>query len=139
VKQRVVINNRVHLYRWTLFRCRWFQVVLHNFRSDDPPDLHDHAWWNVSIVLRGVLKETTYKHVPWAVLPAYYSRYLRAGSVRIRSAAELHRLSVVRGPVWTLFITGPERRQWGYDTDAGWIPWQRYPEKHNTLRRKNVK
>jgi hypothetical protein len=139
MKQRVVINDKVHLYRWTLLRCRWFQVVLHNVRSDDPPDLHDHAWWNVSIVLRGVLKETTYKPAPFLQLPAYCSRYLRAPCVRIRSATELHRLSVVRGPVWTLFITGPVQRDWGYDTEAGWVPWQRYPVKHNTLRRKNVK
>lgn len=139
MKERVVINDRVHLYRWTLFRCRWFQIVLHNFRSDDPPDLHDHAWWNVSIVLRGVLKETTLKHAPWLARGAYYSRHLRAPCVRIRSAAELHRLSIVRGPVWTLFITGPECRLWGYDTDAGWVPWTAYRTKHNKVQRKTVK
>ena len=136
MKERVVINSKVHLYRWTLLRCRWFQVVLHNFRSDDPPDLHDHAWWNVSLVLWGKLKETTYKRVPWAVLPAYSSRYLRAGSVRIRSATELHRLSLVSASVWTLFITGPERRLWGYDTESGWVPWTEYRVKHNKNQRK---
>lgn len=140
IRERVVINGRVHLYRWTLLSCRWFQVVIHNFISDDPPDLHDHAWWNVSIVLWGRLKETTYKRVPWAALPAYSSRYLRAGSVRIRSSTQLHRLSLVDGkPAWTLFITGPVQRDWGYDTESGWIPWKRYPVRHNTLRRKNVK
>ena len=137
IKERVLIQDRVHLYRWTLFRCRWFQVVIHNFRTDDPPHLHDHAWWNISIVLWGTLKETTYKRVPWSPLPTYCSRYLRAGSVRIRSAAELHRLSVVQS-AWTLFITGPVRREWGYDTESGWVHWKAYRVKHNTHQHKTV-
>lgn len=133
-RQRVVWDrDRVHLYRWTLFQCRWFQIVIHNFRGDDPPDLHDHAWWNVSIILAGVLKETTLQPTPWGGQPAYSSRLLRTGNVRVRSARELHRLSVVQ-PAWTLFITGPTQREWGYDTRHGWMPWQRYRVKHNAER-----
>lgn len=138
IKERVVIEGRVHLYRWTLLSCRWFQIVLHNFVSDDPPDLHDHAWWNISIVLWGRLTETVYKPVPWAQLPAYYSRNLRAGSVRIRSSTQFHRLSLPSGPAWTLFITGPVSREWGYDTERGWVHWTRYRIKHNSRSRKNV-
>jgi len=124
IKERVVIEGKVHLYRWVLFRCRWFQIVVHNFVRDDPPDLHDHAWWNVSIVLRGLLVETTLAPTPWGG-EAYTSRYLRAGDVVLRKAGALHRLRVVN-TAWTLFITGPGRRQWGYDVDGKWVPWQQY-------------
>lgn len=128
-RERVVIEGRTHLYRWVLFRCRWFQVVVHNFVNDDPPDLHDHAWWNLSIVLAGELRETVLcsaqQYAPGAAKGPYRSRTLRAGDVVFRRAAALHRLAVVR-PAWTLFITGPERRQWGYDTFKGWVHWRAY-------------
>lgn len=123
-RERVVIEGRTHLYRWVLFRCRWFQVVVHNFISDDPPDLHDHAWWNVSIVLAGQLVETTYVFGPEHPL-ALRHRTLRRGDVVLRRAAALHRLAVVR-PAWTLFITGPDSREWGYRTARGWVPWRVY-------------
>lgn len=114
-RERVVIEGKVHLYRWVLFRCRWFQIVVHNFVSDDPPDMHDHAWWNVSIVLRGLLEETT----------ATGQRFLIPGDIVFRRAAAMHRLRVVN-TAWTLFITGPERREWGYDVDGAWVHWKQY-------------
>lgn len=119
-RERVVIEGKVHLYRWVLFRCRWFQVVVHNFVSDDPPDMHDHAWWNVSIVLLGALREATLgPGGQWVY------RELRAGAVVARRACALHRLQVLR-PAWTLFVTGPVRREWGYDVDGKWVPWTQY-------------
>ena len=41
-------------------------------------------------------------------------RILQPGSFTARDAKELHRLEVVEGPVWTLFITGPKERDWGF-------------------------
>lgn len=129
-RERVVIEGRTHLYRWVLFRCRWFQIVVHNFVSDDPPDVHDHAWWNLSIVLAGALEETTLSKTPGWV---HDFRVLRAGDIVFRRAAALHRLRVLR-PAWTLFITGPETRDWGYQTRTGeWIPWRVY----NIKRKRN--
>jgi hypothetical protein len=124
-RERVVVNDRTHLYRWVLFRCSWFQVVIHNFLSDDPPDLHDHAWWNVSFVLAGALVETSLAPTPWGGRDAHSSRVLRPGDIVFRRAGALHRLTVVK-PAWTLFITGPERREWGYEVDGQLVHWTRY-------------
>ena len=39
---------------WVIPRNRWFNIYLHEFvRDDDDRALHDHPWWNISIVLRG--------------------------------------------------------------------------------------
>ena len=45
----------------------------------------------------------------------------RCGSVVFRRASCPHRL-VLRGeqPVWSLFITGPWQRHWGFHFEHGW-------------------
>lgn len=117
-------GGKPHVHRYFLIARKRLQVVLHNFLTNDPPDLHDHAWWNVSIVLRGQLIETYLKPTPWGT-QAYSKRVLRPGRVVFRRATDLHRLEV-RGNVWTLFITGPAVRTAGFDTKWGWRPWDKY-------------
>jgi hypothetical protein len=102
---------------WIIPRNRWFNLYLHNIlRDDDDRALHDHPWWNVSIVLTGVLRE---------VLPSG-SRILQRFAIVARGAKAAHRLEVVHGPVWTLFITGPVVRTWGFHCPKGWVPWRQF-------------
>lgn len=105
-----------YLRRWWLIpRNRFFNVYLHCIRKDDDDRaLHDHPWWNVSILLKGSYCE----HMP------HGSRVLSAGSIRARGAKAAHRLEVVKGPVWTIFITGPRIREWGFHCPQGWRHWQ---------------
>jgi hypothetical protein len=38
---------------WVIPRNKFFNIYLHHFlHSDDDRALHDHPWWNVSILLR---------------------------------------------------------------------------------------
>lgn len=104
-----------HITRYWLIKTKRLQLVLHNWLTSDSPDLHDHAWWNVTIVLRGKFIEHT-EHGPI---------YLRAGDVVFRRPTVLHRLEI-NEPIWTLFLTGPTVREWGFMTRRGWRPWQRY-------------
>lgn len=39
------------------------------------------------------------------------------------SAEDLHRLETSR-PLWTIVLTGPKRRRWGFQTAAGWRYWR---------------
>ena len=41
-----------------------------------------------------------------------------------RTAKFAHRLELVKGPVWTLFITGPRLRSWGFYCPQGWRHWE---------------
>lgn len=108
-------DNPYMLRWWVIPRNAWFNVYLHRItRDDDDRALHDHPYFNVSIILRGAYRE---------VMPNG-SRILRPGRIVFRQAEALHRLQVVEGPVWTLFITGRRVREWGFACPKGWVHWK---------------
>ncbi len=128
---------------------RWIRVLgkvsellpnayLHQFlRSDDDRALHDHPWANVSILLRGSYIEHTI-----SAGGIHHRNELSTGDWRIRLTGRLaHRVELltIAGhvrtqpenreplPCWTLFITGPRYRDWGFHCpDEGWIHWKRF-------------
>jgi len=118
-------GERPYLRRWWLIpRNRFFNVYLHQFlRSDDDRALHDHPWGNLSVLLRGAYTEHTI-----AAGGVHQREVLAAGAVRVRpSGLFAHRIELHDGPCWTLFITGPRYREWGFHCpDAGWIHWRRF-------------
>lgn len=106
-----------YLLRWHLLpRNRFLNVYLHQFRrSDDDRALHDHPWINASLVLDGVYVEHTQGRVRWRI----------AGDLACRRARTAHRIALPDGrPVWTLFVTGPRVREWGFLCPQGWRPWR---------------
>ena len=115
--------DRPYLLRWWLIpRNPVFNVYLHLFmRSDDDRALHDHPWANASILLRGRYTEHTI-----AAGGVHQHRVLAAGAVKVRpSGRAAHRIELTDGPCWTLFITGPRYRQWGFHCERGWVHWKR--------------
>lgn len=129
-----IIGGRENPYMlrwWILPRNRWFNVYLHKIlRDDDDRALHDHPWWNVSILLRGAYREVmpdlrrrVTPHLRITDLPVI-SKIRRAGSVVFRRATAAHRLEVVDGPVWSLFITGPRIREWYFHCKQGPVLWR---------------
>jgi hypothetical protein len=118
------IGGREHPYllRWYVIpRNRYFNVYLHNFlRSDDDRALHDHPWPSVSLVLDGSFLEHE------ILAGGIRVRKLRkAGDVVFRSARLAHRIEVIDAtPAWTLFITGPVLRKWGFHCPNGWVSYQ---------------
>lgn len=114
--KKVVIRDD-YMTRWHLIpRNKYCNIYLHRFHSSDDAILHDHPWWSVSFLLKGCLWEELRaksgrcfdRRIPW-LWPVY------------RRAKMLHRLDVYDSPVWTLFITGPVSRRWGFSTPAGWV------------------
>ncbi len=123
-----------YLRRWWLIpRNRFFNVYLHQFlRSDDDRALHDHPWANASILLRGGYLE----HLP-GVDGRDELRLLLAPAVRVRWSGRLsHRIELLVDAVvdgipqerscWTLFITGPRYREWGFCCPQAWIHWKKF-------------
>jgi hypothetical protein len=140
---------------WVIPRNRWCNVYLHQIlRSDDDRALHDHPWPNVSIVVKGRYEEIT--------IESGYGRWLRAEleslgkdpktswgwstvtkvrkalSVVFRRATTPHRLVVRPGEsAWTLFITGPRVRDWGFHFPQAWVPFRKAVDPSNPgLRRR---
>jgi hypothetical protein len=114
-----------YLNRWWLIpRNRFFNVYLHQFlRSDDDRALHDHPWANCSVLLRGCYVEHTID------AGGINRRTFRiAGDVVIRRSGRMaHRVELVDSPCWTVFITGPRYREWGFHCpEQGWVHWQRF-------------
>lgn len=120
-----------YMLRWYLIpRNRWFNVYLHKIlRDDDDRALHDHVAANISIVLRGSydeiapdVKAAATPHMRIADMPLVTKRR-RVGSVVFRRASDAHRLEVVSGPVWTLWIKGPNVRDWFFHCKQGPVLW----------------
>ena len=112
-----------YMRRWYVIpRNRWFNIYLHNIvRSDDNRALHDHPWWNLSILLKGSYREVTPD-----------GTFVRgAGSMVFRRATAAHRLEV-DGPTWSLFITGRKVREWGFYCPQGWKIWTSFVDMTNT-------
>jgi hypothetical protein len=112
------IIRKNYLARWHLIkRNKYLNIYLHKFTGSDDVILHDHPWWSVSFSLKGELNEHTFNKT--RIIP----RFLPI----LRSAKTAHRLELIQGPAWTLFITGPKIRKWGfYHPTIGWMPWDKY-------------
>ena len=118
-----------YLKRWYIMpRNPLFNIYLHQFlRDDDDRALHDHPWASISFVLRGKYMEFQ---------PEMHIR--RVGNIIFRRATHAHRIALFKRaeyrmdekhvmhhlPAWTLFITGPKVREWGFHCPQGWRPWQ---------------
>lgn len=127
--------DRPYLHRWWVIpRNRFFNIYLHRFlRSDDDRALHDHPWVNLSVLLSGQYLEhrrngEVLMRKPW--------RPWAPWRLTFRFPTSAHRIELLRyygavsgskeAPVWTLFITGPKVREWGFWCPRGWVPWQRF-------------
>jgi hypothetical protein len=119
-----------YLYRWYLIpRNKFLNIYLHKFlRSDDDRALHDHPWVNASFLLRGEYTEHTIK-----AGGIHFRELLSEGDFRIRWSGKMaHRVEVSK-PCWTLFITGPAYREWGFHCpDQGWVSFKNFTDSTNT-------
>jgi hypothetical protein len=120
-----IIGDPPYLRRWYVIpRNRFFNIYLHNIiKSDDDRALHDHPWRSVSIMLKGELTE--FYHDRKGILR---SRHLTAPNIVHRSPTFAHRLNLPGycPGAWTLFITGPVRRAWGFLCPQGWRHWKEF-------------
>lgn len=126
-----------YLRRWFVIpRNRLFNIYLHQFiRSDDDRALHDHPWWNVSLLLDGSYVEHTIDAGGVHIRKRY-----NAGDLKFRRAKSAHRVEldmVSDGTcsnqlaTWSLFITGPRVRDWGFHCPSRWVPWQEFTKPEN--------
>lgn len=114
-----------YMHRWYVIpRNRWFNIYLHKImHDDDDRALHDHPWFSVSFLLKGRLREIYRSQHPYLDIVQNLVRYPRRFVPVFRPARFAHRLEVVE-PAWTLFITGPKIRTWGFWCPERWVPWR---------------
>lgn len=125
-----------YLRRWWIIpRNKWFNVYLHQMLHDDEDRaLHDHPYWNVSVVLKGGYLERirTTGRDKFGTYHGERFRFRMPGHVILRSPTLSHRLQLVHvKESWSLFITGPRVREWGFHCPKGWIPWTQFVDPAN--------
>ena len=126
-----------YLIRWYIFpRNHWWNLYLHKFmRDDDDRALHDHPWWFWSFMLRGEYTEYLGEDVSNTGMNGFPIHVRRkAGSLVFRRAEHRHRVSLPKNPdgtpqpCWTLVLTGPKSRLWGFWCPQGFVPWYDFVE-----------
>lgn len=134
VPDRLTGDDYLHRYYLFLKDRKWFpfNITLHKILKSDEPVYHDHPWPYMTIILKGGY---------WEWVPQFtdgkksgeYATWRGPGSVIRRKARELHYLEIDEtvGPATTLFIMGPQQREWGFIVDeprkaTKWIQWQEY-------------
>lgn len=126
-----------YLRRWYLLpRNPLLNIYLHHFlRDDDPRALHDHPWPNLSLLLRGCYWEVCFAQSPGRgmVLPALIERFRVPFRPVLRRPRTAHRIRLMRNernqpiPCWSLFLTGPRLREWGFWCPLGrWVHWRSF-------------
>lgn len=102
----------------------WCSGYLHKFyREDFDEETHCHPWaWAFSIILKGGYDEER------LVKDKIVKRTLRPFSINILTDKSFHRVTKLNGDdVWTLFITGHKKQDWGfYNLQEGYIPHQEF-------------
>lgn len=133
-RKRIVLDrqdDQPYLERYYLFlkdRKHFpFNVFLHKFLKGDPADPHDHPWPYATLILSGGY----YEWVPEFNADGTKSgeiRYWRGpGHFRICKPTSYHRIELKEGvTAWTLFMPGPQKREWGFLVDNKWTPHQNY-------------
>lgn len=111
-----------YVRRWLLWLGA-FSVRIHHFvASDDPRALHDHPWWYLTVILKGGYTDVTDSG----------GVHLRAPAVAFRHASHRHTVQIDPGGVWTLLITGPQLRYWGFWVKGRFKKANKYFAEHGT-------
>jgi hypothetical protein len=133
-RKRIVmdrINDQPYLERYYLFlkdRKRFpFNVFLHKFLKSDPDDVHDHPWPYATLILKGGYYEWTPIFDGRGKKIAETCVWRRPGHFRTCSANSYHRIELDPNvECWTLFMPGPQRREWGFLVNNQWIHNDKY-------------
>lgn len=128
-------QNEPYLLRWWIIpKNKFFNIYLHKFlRSDLDEALHNHPWHSLSIILKGKYRE--YIQYNNKIVS---NGVFDLGSIIYRKPETAHRVELVENNVtlsthyvYTLFITGPKIREWGFFCPKGWIPYQDFVDEHD--------
>lgn len=140
-----------YMTRYTIVKFRSGRsVLLHHILRDDQDDLHDHPWDFVSIILKGgyfdvtpglnvhryELRDSETVFDPYRLCRRpIFERWCRPGRVTQHKARDAHKIRLMptivdggmtRRSSWSLVFTGPKKRDWGFWTPSGWMPWKSY-------------
>jgi hypothetical protein len=93
--------------RFQLLKTPWFNLYLHRLWAPQAhPECHDHPWWFYTIVLKNGYFEYQAGDKVWY--------YRLPGAFLYRPANFSHNVITPWGVCWSLVLTGPKVREWGF-------------------------
>lgn len=137
-------DGRIYLNRWGIGHKKIGSIFLHRMDAPDPGiDLHNHPWWFASLVLWGGYIEeransddapALARHAEQLDVPRWGVHWPRGtvvrrrpGSFRSLDLGECHTITgLLRSRCWTLVVTGPTRRTWGFFLPTGFVDEDEY-------------
>jgi hypothetical protein len=133
-RKRIVMdrqNDEPYLERYYLFlkdRKRFpFNVFLHKFLKSDPDDVHDHPWPYATLILKGGYYEWIPKFNSLGEKIGEERMWRSPGHFRVCRATSYHRIELCEGvDCWTMFMPGPQKREWGFLVKNKWIHNDKY-------------
>ena len=129
-RKRIIMDRQCNeplLTRYYLFlkERKWFpfNVFLHNFHKGDPGDVHDHPWPYATLILKGGYYEWVPQFDSQGKMLGEICKWRAPGHFRFCSANSFHRIELDPSvDCWTLFMPGPQKREWGFLVKNKWIP-----------------
>ena len=112
-----------------------FNIFLHKFHKGDPGDVHDHPWPYFTLILKGGYYEWVPKFNSKKEMIGEIRHWRGPGHWRICSSSSYHRIELKEGVTpWTLFMPGPQTREWGFLVKDKWIHNDSYlyDKQHNS-------
>jgi hypothetical protein len=120
----------VHFRRYRLLETPILRFYIHQIlESDKDGDLHDHPWNLISIILKGGYIERFWDKKRKRNQLVAHSSF----DIFRRSATDFHCIDKILKPVWTFVIAYGKRREWGYQTEIGWVDNKTYRQLKNVL------
>lgn len=103
-RERLGLPECPYVIRWRI-ETRWGSIRLHHWLShDDDRAFHDHPWSFTTFVIKG----------GYADVSPDGTEHLKAPAVRRRTAEHRHTVFPDKGGCWTIVVTGPRIRTWGF-------------------------
>lgn len=136
-RKRVVLDRQSrepYLERYYVFlkdrKLFPFNVFLHKFLKSDPDDVHDHPWPYATLILKGGYWEWVAEFNANGEKVREVRHWRAPGHFRICRADSFHRIELDPSVTcWTLFMPGPQRRQWGFLVGNQWVHNELYIER----------
>jgi len=135
-RKRIVLDRQSadpYLERYYIFLKdrTWFpfNIFLHKFLKSDPDDVHDHPWPYTTLILKGGYYEWLPEFNVYGEQVGEKRLWRGPGHFRFSTAHSFHRIELKQGiECWTLFMPGPQRREWGFLVNNNWIHHSQYLE-----------
>jgi hypothetical protein len=106
-----------------------FNIFVHKFLKSDPDDVHDHPWPYATLILKGGYYEWIPQFDKQGNKFNEIAVWRGPGSFRICGATSYHRIELDPSvTAWTLFMPGPQEKEWGFLVKNKWVHNEEYLE-----------